>query len=247
MGFSALWRLLYQYRWWLATVVVVIVLTGAISAEFRWDPVSEDPNGYIRDWAKDWIPGLPALATFVVAFGVWQQLAAMQRGQRIEYAPVIRCDLNIESDAQKLSHDIVQGRYFEPIDDPQLEWHRVGPRSPSEEYLELHIRNLQLHASGSAHRVEIQVVLSIPTTPLQEYVFSYPVGHLGPAADEYHSLIRVDGLYWSRAEISSLQFNDETGLRHSTAHGIIELVRDRKGKIEPHYIALGGRESDAKA
>ena len=207
----------------------VAALTVAISAEFSWSQATDDFWLFLKDWSTTWIPSTAALA---VAYVALRQVQVIRRGQRTEYAPVLRLDLSIEKDEQPSKPE--EGRYADPLEDYELDWRREdGGAQP--EFLLLKIRNLQKHAAGAAFGVEIQVTLYLP---IDEFPFGFSVGHLQPDATEFHTLVNLAGLKWSRVVISLVDFSDSEGSRYSQAHGLAYLERDQDGKVEASYLTI---------
>ncbi len=221
-------RVFLRRYWWTLVTIAAILLSIAFSAAFGWDAISDDPRRFFKRWAIDW---LPALATFVVAFAALQQVTAIRRGQQIEFAPVLRLDL--ETRNARPTSSPATGDYVDPLEDEELDWQRDA--DAGEQYLMLKIHNLQKHPAGSANEVEIKVSLWLPT---EEYSFSVPIGHVAPNAGETHALVNLGGLNWSTAEVVSIEFQDDSGARYTKAHGLAVLERTRDGTVEPGYLVI---------
>ena len=220
-----------RYWLWGLASITAILLSITFSAEFGWDAISDDPRGFFSDWAIDWVP---ALATFVVAIGVLQQVIVIRRGQRTEFAPVLRLDLRLADKGHVPLANLPGGHYAAPFEDEELDWRREG--EVGAEYLMLEIKNLQKHSSGSAIDVEIDVALWLPIEP---YTFTFPIGHLEPDAAETHAIVNLGGLKWSSAEVIGIDFYDGALDHYSKAHGLAVMERDRDGKVEHGYIVIG--------
>ncbi len=220
-----------RYWWIFAFVAGAILFSIALSAEFRWSTISEDWRAFLKEWAIDWVP---ALATFVVAVGVLQQVLVIRRGQRTEYAPVLRLDLELLANGPRPHSNPLKGYYSDPFEDEELDWHREAGAEPI--YLMLTIQNLQKHSAGSASEVEIEVSLWLPIEP---FSFRFPLVHIEPGAKETHAIINLGGLNWSAAEIVSIDFDDDSGDHYTRAHGLAVLERDRDGNVEPGYTVIG--------
>ena len=105
------YSLLRGYAWWILGFIAAVLLSISLSAEFGWDAVSDEPRSFFKEWAIDWVP---ALATVVVATVVLQQVRLIRRGQKIEYAPVLRLDLEMIPGAVD---DPTGNRYAAPFED----------------------------------------------------------------------------------------------------------------------------------
>lgn len=220
--------------WWVLFAVGIFTVTGLISAEFSWSRLTDDPEGFLREWTEAWIPSLAAFAVALVAL---EQVKVFRRGQRIQYAPVIRLDLRLET--QMFEEDPERGLYAAPLLDDDLDWRREA--SADEEILYVRIENLQNEPAGSANGLEIDVGLRFPPDP-DPFVFTYHGYHIAPSARERHALLDVTGLRWSEIEIISVRFGDDSGASYSRAHGLAELVRNVEGDVAYGYVRIGEGE-----
>lgn len=224
-----IYALLRRY-WWIVVSVAAIPLSITFSAEFGWDAISDDTRGFFSEWAIDW---LPALATFAVAAGVLQQVFVIRRGQRTEYAPVLRLDLELAERGWQPISDPASGYYASPYEDEGLDWRReAGAES---HYLKLKVKNQQRHAAGSAQEVEIGVSMRLPIEPFD---FTLLVGYVEPDIREIHAVVDLGGLNWSSVEILTVDFWDDSDNHYTKAHGLGLLERDRDGKVAPAYIII---------
>ena len=225
-------RVLLRF-WWALTGIAGIVTSIAFSAEFGWDAISDDPRAFFKEWAIDWVP---ALATVAVAVVVLQQVRVIRRGQQIEYAPVLRLDLEQQPAGQGGLPIAVPHRdlYADPFKDAELDSRRDAGAEP--QYVMLTVQNLQKHAAGSANDVEVVVTLSLPD---QRFSFEFPLSHIEPGATETHVIVNLGGLNWSKAEITSIDFYDDSDNHYTTAHGLAHLTRDLDGRVRVEYVTIG--------
>ena len=236
---KSFWEAAWRFRWWLVGFISAVILSMALSAEFIWQTIRDDPRTFLKDWSIDWVP---ALATFAVAVAVLQQVSLASRGQQMEsrgqqmeFAPVLKIELKI----LKIKDDVLKETkpadnwYREPFTDNELDWQRA--RGADIEGLVLSITNQQDQATGAAQKIEVVVSLALP---IDSFDFTYPVGHLEPGKTDEHVLVNMTGLNWSSAMITAIEFLDESGDRYTKTHGLGHLSRDLNGDWAQHYVTI---------
>jgi hypothetical protein len=223
------------------TSIAAVLLSITFSAEFDWEPVFEDdPRAFFGKWAIDWVP---SLAAFAAVLAVLQQVRVIRRGQRTEYAPVLRLGLDIMGTPARPLARVAEDYYADPFEDDELDGHRKADGEDGEDsYLELTIVNLQKHPAGAAGDVEVQFELWLPKG--ETFVFAFPLGHIQPGAVETHVIVKLTGLILSAIEIVSIEFYDASGDRHTKAHGLAVLEYKVPGGAirpfwEPGNITIG--------